>query len=117
MVLEYNRKLKQASRDLRNNMTEAEKKLWYRIKSKQINNLNFNRQKIIGNYIADFYCHQLKIVIEIDGGQHYMKDGLERDKARDEHIASLGIKTIRFTNIEVLNNIDGVIFKILNQDF
>lgn len=117
MVLEYNRKLKQASRDLRNNMTEAEKKLWYRLKSKQINNLIFYRQKIIGNFIADFYCHQLKIVIEIDGGQHYTKEGLEKDNIRDKYLASLGIKTIRFTNIEVLNNIEGVILKILNHNF
>lgn len=112
MVLEYNRNLKQFSRDLRNNMTEAEKKLWSRIRKRQINGFLFLRQKIIGNYIADFYCHELKLVVEVDGGQHYTKEGLEKDKVRDEYMKGLGIKTIRFKNSDVLENIEGVVSQI-----
>lgn len=110
--LEYNRNLKQASRDLRNNMTEPEKKLWSKIRNKQINGFLFLRQKIIGKYIADFYCHKLKLVIEVDGNSHYTNEGLESDKLRDEYMSALGITTLRFSNIEVMENIDGVVSKI-----
>ncbi|MBC7475712.1 MAG: endonuclease domain-containing protein, partial [Candidatus Sericytochromatia bacterium] len=108
MVLEYNKSLKQVSRDLRSNMTQAEKLLWSKIRNKQINNLLFYRQKIIGNYIADFYCHQIKLVIEVDGSQHYTDEGIEKDKIRDEYMDNLGIKTLRFSNNDILSNIEGV---------
>ncbi|MFN8674253.1 MAG: endonuclease domain-containing protein [Candidatus Sericytochromatia bacterium] len=113
MFLEYNKKLKQASRNLRTNMTEAEKKLWTKIRKKQINGFLFLRQKIIGNYIADFYCHELKVVIEVDGSQHYTEEGMGKDKIREDYMKGLGIRTLRFSNSEVLNNIEGVVDKIL----
>ena len=90
-------------------MTDAEKHLWSKIKMKQFKGLWFYRQKPIGVYIADFYCSKAKLVIEVDGGQHFMNEGIEYDKARDEYMASIGLKVLRFTNTEVLNNIDGVV--------
>ncbi|MFN4149669.1 MAG: endonuclease domain-containing protein [Candidatus Sericytochromatia bacterium] len=112
MVLEYNKNLKNTSRNLRTNMTDAEKKLWSKIRGKQINGHSFLRQKIIGDYIADFYCHKLKLIIEVDGGQHYTQEGLEKDKIRDVYMKSLGITTLRFSNLDVLNNIEAVISQI-----
>ena len=112
MCLEYNKNLKLFSRNLRNNMTQAERKLWSRIRKKQINNYQFYRQKPIGNYIADFYCPKLKLVIEVDGSQHYTEEGINKDKIREELMDKLGIKTLRFSNNEVLENIEGVIEQI-----
>ncbi|MDD5338819.1 MAG: endonuclease domain-containing protein [Dehalococcoidales bacterium] len=111
----YNPKLKQLSHDLRKNMTEAERLLWSKIRMKQLKGLLFSRQKPIGEYIADFYCHQANLVIEIDGGQHFLKDNMEYDKVRDEYMISMGIDVLRFTNSEVLTNIDGVIETILQH--
>ncbi len=115
MLLKYNGKLKSASRELRKNMTEAEKMLWSKIRGKQINDMQFYRQKTIGNYIVDYYYPKAKLVTEVDGGQHYEKEGTEKDKARDEYLRSLGLKVLRFTNIEVLKNIEGVVEKIIEE--
>jgi len=71
----YNKRLKSLSRSLRSNMTDAERLLWSKIRRKQLKGLQFYRQKIIGNYIADFYCPELKLVIEVDSGQHYSAEG------------------------------------------
>ena len=67
-------------------MTEAEKLLWSKLRRKQIHNLQFYRQKILGEYIVDFYCPKLNLVIEIDGGQHYTIEGENNDKIRDEFL-------------------------------
>ena len=92
-------------------MTETEVTLWNRVRRKQINGLQFYRQKPLGKYIVDFYCPAKKLVIEIDGGQHFWDDNIKKDdKERDEYlIDSLGLKILRFTNIEVFQNIEGVI--------
>ena len=76
----YNKNLKQPSRDLRNNMTDAEQLLWQRLRRKQILGLQFYRQKPILNFIVDFYCFPAMLVIECDGGQHYTDEGLEADR-------------------------------------
>ncbi len=73
--------------------------------------IKFYRQRIIGDYIVDFYCHDKKIVIELDGDPHYF-DGQHNDKLRDEHLKRLGIKVLRFTNIEVLKDLDMVLRRI-----
>jgi len=73
-------------------MTDAEKKMWLNIKGKQLKGLHFYRQKIIGNYIVDFYCPKAKLVIELDGGQHYMNKGKQRDRERDSYLNSIGLK-------------------------
>ena len=105
----YNKNLKQPSRDLRNNMTDAELLLWKRLRRKQILGLQFYRQKPILNYIVDFYCPSANLVLECDGGQHYKKDGLEADRVRDEALAELGLMVLRFDNLQILNEIDGVV--------
>ena len=105
----YNKNLKQASRDLRNHMTEAEKLLWSRIRNKQILDLQFYRQKPILNYIVDFYCPAANLVIECDGSQHFTNEGLEADRVRDEALAQLGLKVFRFDNGQVMGRIDDVV--------
>jgi very-short-patch-repair endonuclease len=79
-MLSYNKSLKQLSRNLRRNMTDAEMLLWSKLRGKQLKGLQFYRQKIIDNCIADFYCPKSKLVIEVDGGQHYSAVGRKKDK-------------------------------------
>lgn len=108
-MLNYNKKLKQLSRNLRNNLTDAEKLLWSKIRMKQLKDCQFYRQKIIGKYSVDFYCHSAKLAIELDGGQHYSDEGMEKDRARDAYLASLGVKVLRFSDKEMMMNTDGVL--------
>ena len=105
----YNKNLKQLSRDLRNNMTDAEKRLWSKLRAKQILGLQFYRQKPLLNFIVDFYCPAANLVIECDGGQHFTDEGLEADRVRDEILVELGLVVLRFSNRQVLTEIDGVI--------
>ena len=105
----YNKNLKQLSRDLRNNMTDAEKRLWSKLRAKQILGLQFYRQKPLLNFIVDFYCPAANLVIECDGGQHFTDEGLEADRVRDEVLVELGLVVLRFSNRQVLTEIDDVI--------
>jgi len=100
---------------LRGCSTDAEKLLWSKIRKKQIKNYQFFRQKPIGNYIVDFYCKDAHLVIEIDGGQHYEEANIKADKTREEFLKNLGLRVLRFTNLEVLKNINGVMIKINNE--
>ena len=93
-------------------MTEAEKLLWSKIRGKQLKGCQFYRQKIIGNYIVDFYCPKTKLVIEIDGGQHYSLEGKEKDRVRDDYMAGAGITTLRFSDREVFEDLKAVLEKI-----
>ncbi|MDQ9009700.1 DUF559 domain-containing protein [Acinetobacter gerneri] len=111
----YNKKLKQASRDLRNNMTEAEKLLWLKLRYKQILGLQFYRQKLILNFIVDFYCPSANLVIECDGSQHYTAEGLKADRNRDQTLGELGLKVLRFDNRQVLQEVDAVIQAIYER--
>ena len=115
MQMTFNKNLKQYSNELRKEMTDAERIMWKYIRRKQIKNLQFYRQKIIENYIVDFYCPAAKIVIEIDGGQHFEPQAIYRDKLRDERLKSSGLKILRFNNFEILNNMEGVYEKILAE--
>ena len=108
-MLPYDRKLKERSQQLRKSMTAVETFLWSKIRMKQVKDHWFYRQKPIGEYIADFYCPKAKLVVEVDGGQHYSNEIVEYDKARSEYMAGLGLRVIRFTNTEVLTNIRSVI--------
>lgn len=108
----YNTQLKTPSRQLRKNMTEAERSLWSRIRAKQLKGYQFYRQRIIGNYIVDFYCAKAKLVIELDGGQHYSIKGLEKDKIRDDYIKEQKLKVLRFSDRDVFDNLNGVVEKI-----
>jgi very-short-patch-repair endonuclease len=108
-MLPYDRRLRERSQQLRKNMTAAETFLWSKIRMKQIKGCWFYRQKPVGEYIADFYCPRAKLVVEVDGGQHFSDDVIEYDRARDKYMTSLGLRVLRFANIDVLTNIAGVI--------
>ncbi len=103
--LKYLDELRQLARDNRNNPTEAEKVMWSILKNKQLGFL-FLRQKPMGKFILDFYCSKLMLAIEVDGDSHDNKKYL--DKQRDLYLEQRGIKTIRFTNEEILDDIEKV---------
>jgi len=111
-MLPYNKNLKQHARQLRNNMTDAERCLWAKIRMKQLNGYQFYRQKPIGDYIVDFFCPRAKLVIEVDGSYHLVGEKIEYDRIRDDYMSSLALRVLRFTNSEVLTNIEGVVEKI-----
>ncbi len=111
-MLSYNKGLKPFSQQLRKNMTDAEQQLWSRIRGKQLKGLQFYRQKPIGNYIVDFYCPKAKLVVELDGGQHYTEEGKARDQTRDEFLAGKGLQVLRFSDRDVLTQIDSVLERI-----
>jgi very-short-patch-repair endonuclease len=111
-MLPYNRNLKELSRQLRENMTDAERLLWSKIRGKQIKGYQFYRQKPVGDYIVDFYCPRAKLVVEVDGGQHFTNEVNEYDKVRDEYLSSLGLMVLRFTNADVMTHIDGIVERI-----
>jgi very-short-patch-repair endonuclease len=93
-------------------MTDAEQLIWSKIRRKQIGDLQFYRQKNVGHYIVDFYCPKGKLIVEIDGGQHYESDGMKKDEGRDRYLQMLGFTVLRFSDIDVLKNIDGVLERI-----
>ena len=97
---------------LRKDMTEAEVVLWAKIRKRQILGYKFRRQHPIGQCIADFYCHEKKLVVEIDGGYHNVETQSERDEQRTLELEKLGIKVLRFKNEEILDNMNGVLEKI-----
>ncbi len=112
----YKSDLKNKARFLRKNMTDAERKLWRYLKGKKIGGLQFYRQKPLGKYIVDFYCPIRNLVIEIDGGQHYQEKNICKDKKRDLFLKNvLKLKVLRFGNIDVLKNIEGVVAKIFDE--
>ena len=108
-MLPYNKNLKEASRQLRKDMTEAEKLFWSGVRRKQLSGVQFYRQKIIGDYIVDFYCPKASLVIEVDGSQHCEETGVEADMFRDDCLRSLGLRVLRFSNREVLENMADVL--------
>ncbi len=105
----YSRDLKILSQKLRSTQTEAERKLWQRINRDQLLGFRFNRQKPLLSYIVDFYCLKAKLVIELDGSQHYEPDYQEKDRLRDAELNSLGFTVMRFDNHSVMTNIDSVV--------
>ena len=104
--LPRNKKLKSLSQTLRKNTTKEENHLWYDFLKQYP--VQFNRQKVIGSFIVDFYCKKAKIVIELDGSQHYEEKGIEKDKIRDEFFENLNIKVMRFTNLEIQTKFEAV---------
>ena len=95
---------------LRKSSTDAENLLWYRLRNRQLLNLKFRRQRPIGNYIADFACLEIGLVIELDGGQHGAQ--IAYDEVRATEMKRLGFRTLRFWNHEVLNETEAVMEKI-----
>ncbi|MGA2526581.1 MAG: DUF559 domain-containing protein [Smithellaceae bacterium] len=114
-MLPFNKKLKPFARNLRSNMTDAERLIWSKIRRKQLGDFQFYRQKNIGHYIVNFYCSKGKLIVEIDGGQHYESDGMIKDRERDLYLQMLGFTVLRFSDIDILKNIDGVIERILEH--
>ena len=114
-MLSYNSNLKQYSRQLRGNMTDAERCLWAKVRTKQLEGYQFYRQKPIGDYIADFFCPRAKLVIKVDGSHHFSDEMTEYDRIRNEYLSSPGLRVLRFTNTEVLTNIEGVVERIVEN--
>ncbi len=94
-------------------MTKAEVVLWSKLKGKQLNGLKFRRQCGINNYVVDFYCPELKLAIEIDGDVHAYNSRIIYDKQRQKEIEALGIKVLRYTNNDVIQNTEGVLYDIV----
>ncbi len=110
MKLPANKSLRTLARNLRNNSTLSEVLLWNQLKQKRANGLDFDRQKIIGNYIVDFYCAKLKLVIEIDGCSHDNK--YKYDTIRHQYLESLGLTVIHFDDLDIKTRINDVINSI-----
>ena len=106
MQSKHNKRLVSLAKQLRSNMTKEERHLWYDYLRSYP--LRFSRQKVLGRFIADFYCAQARLVIELDGSQHYMDDTPEKDTARTRFLESYGITVIRIPNNEVSKNFRGV---------
>ena len=107
-VIKYNRRLKDKARRLRTQMTDSERALWERLRHKQVQSVQFYRQKPIGNYIVDFYAPKAQLVVEVDGSQHMESQQVARDLQRDAFLASQGLRVLRFHDLQVLKEIEGV---------
>ena len=90
-------------------MTDAEQKLWHRLRRKQLLSVQFFRQRPIGEYIVDFYAPTMKLVIELDGSQHQEQDAIHYDSSRTLFLNSLGLNVLRFDNLQALNETDSVL--------
>lgn len=106
MSLEYNQKNIALAKNLRKNATPQENRLWYDFLCKY--EIRFQRQKSIDNFIADFYCHKAKIIVELDGSQHYTKEGQQKDEFRTEVLEGYDLKILRFTNNQINTNFRAV---------
>lgn len=101
------------ARELRKNMTDAERKLWYFLRDRRLSGLKFRRQVPIGPYIVDFACLEKKVIVEIDGGEHNFPDHRRYDSQRAAWLEAQGFRILRFWNNEVLSNIEAVLTVIL----
>ncbi len=110
MSLPYNKELISRARELRKNMTRQERRLWYDFLSQH--EVRFQRQKVIDNYIVDFYCSKAGLVIELDGSQHYMENGVSSDEERTRKLKNYNLRVLRFSNSDVDTNFEGVCAEI-----
>ena len=106
----YNKEMKDKAQELRRGATPQENKLWYDYLKHYA--VQFRRQKQFARYIVDFYCSSAKLVIEIDGAQHYTEEGIIHDRARTAYLESLGLFVLRFTNHEVENRFEEICARI-----
>lgn len=102
-------KNKELRKELRNNQPKAEQLLWKKLKAKRFLDLKFRRQHGIGPFVVDFYCSELRLVVEIDGDSHFNDESLLKDNSRTAFIEKEGIEVLRFTNTDVYKNIDSVL--------
>ena len=110
-----NPKLFDYAKEMRCNATKAEELLWQRLRRKQVNGLKFRRQHPLDRFIADFYCHEKKLVVELDGNIHDNKEQQEVDNVRTSLLNEMGIKVIRFRNEEVIADLEKVVVKIIHE--
>ena len=108
----YNKDLKEFSRELRSNQTLGETLLWTQLQRRQVRGYQFNRQKPLGNYIVDFYCKKLQLVIEVDGNSHHFEEISVRDVERQRVLEEKGLKFLRFTEHDVRINMEIVLSQI-----
>ena len=113
MDRKHNKNIVPFAKELRKNMTKEERHLWYDfLKNYPI---KFTRQKVLGKYIADFYCAKANLVVELDGSQHYEDVGLMNDEKRTQYLEQYGINVIRISNLDILKNFEGVCMYIDNE--
>lgn len=105
--------VKNYAKELRRNQTPAEALLWEMLRGRNLNGLKFRRQHPLKNYIADFYCHELRLVIELDGKIHELQHIREKDLKREEAMKALGVSVIRFNNDVVFSNPDKIAKKVM----
>lgn len=110
--MKYNRGLKTHARALRQCMTDAEQTLWSKLRREQIYGVQFYRQKPLGCYIVDFYAPKARLVIELDGSQHFEQEHAQKDVARDSYLQGLGLQILRFDNLQVLHEMEAVLGEI-----
>ncbi len=106
---------KQRRKELRRNQTKAEKTLWRHVQNRRFYGMKFYRQYSAGPYILDFYCPQMKLAVELDGGQHACDANRQYDTSRTEYLQALGIEIVRFWNHEVLNHTKGVLARMAEK--
>ncbi|WP_336152290.1 endonuclease domain-containing protein, partial [Acinetobacter sp. 99] len=103
------------AKTMRSNATEAEHLMWQLLRAKRFMNLKFRRQHVIAPYIVDFYCHELGLVIELDGSQHGAEDAIEYDAGRTKFLEALDLKVVRYWNHEILKNTERVLDDLWNK--
>ncbi len=108
-MLDYEPHLKFFARRLRTGMTDAEQRLWFRLRRKQLHGVQFYRQKPLGRYIVDFYAPAARLVVELDGGQHFEPAGIEHDRKRDAWLHGVGLQVLRFDDRQALLETDAVV--------
>jgi very-short-patch-repair endonuclease len=113
-MLHYSTTLKANARHLRSHLTDTEQKLWFHLRRKNLLDVQFYRQRPIGHYIVDFYAPSTKLVIEIDGGQHFETLHQQKDRTRDLFLTHNGLKVLRFDNLQVLQSTQEVLEVIYN---
>lgn len=113
-MIRYNPKLKKNSRSLRTSMTEAEQALWQRIRHKQMQGVQFYRQKPLFTFVVDFYCPAAKLVIELDGSQHVAEEHQAKDLEREAVLTGSGLRVLRFDNSQILLETEAVLEVIDN---
>ena len=110
--LPYNKGLKEFSRDLRSHSTLSEILLWQKLRASQFRGYAFNRQKPLGNYIVDFYCLKLDLVIEVDGNSHFFEESVMEDQERQKVIERMGLNFLRFSDLEVKRSMPSILVEI-----
>lgn len=108
-MIPYRRDLKQIARTLRANMTNSEQALWTQLRGKQLKGIQFYRQRPIGNAIVDFFAPKAKLVVEVDGSQHFSSGNIKKDERRSAELEKQGLRILRFNNLQVLQELDAVV--------